>query len=168
MATCGKCKATGVSVNHVRACYEQAGTVITTERPTAVPVGVSPDWELVNNLRREVAKYLPGQHGGDKIGYFAVVGEGGPAGYMAKFYRVKQLGKGKWAGKVFVDAQASDDYHPVRDPRSLVSVLAKISNDPVGAAKLYASELGNCYACNRTLTDPESISLGIGPVCRNK
>jgi hypothetical protein len=180
-------------VAHVRACYGQAGGVVTAEtphetfmkaeqyfdagdnlatrplgehsRPTRSRdnLGTSPDWELVGNLRREVAKYLPGQHGDAKIGYFAVTEQG-----VVKFFRVKQVTKGRWAGKVFVDIQASDDMHPIRTSQRLASVLSKISEDPVGAAKLYASELGNCYACNRTLTDPESIALGIGPVCRNK
>lgn len=34
------------------------------------------------------------------------------------------------------------------------------------AGKTYALESGNCYVCGRTLTDPTSIRLGIGPVCR--
>ena len=36
------------------------------------------------------------------------------------------------------------------------------------AGKMYAMESGNCYRCNRLLTDPVSIKLGIGPTCRNK
>lgn len=175
MATCGKCKETGVSVAHVRACYTQGGGVATLERPVANhhdASGVSlrystPDWELVGNLRREVAQYLPGKHGADKIGYFAVMAPEEEGGHV-KFYRVKLVGKGRWAGRLFVDVQASDDYWPIKSPVALAWVLAKIAEDPTGAAKLYASELGNCYACNRTLTDPESIALGIGPVCRNK
>lgn len=30
----------------------------------------------------------------------------------------------------------------------------------------YAMQSGNCYVCGRLLTEPESIKLGIGPVCR--
>lgn len=36
------------------------------------------------------------------------------------------------------------------------------------AGKMYAMESGNCYRCNRLLTDPVSIQLGIGPTCRLK
>jgi hypothetical protein len=36
------------------------------------------------------------------------------------------------------------------------------------AGRAYAQESGNCYVCNRTLTDPVSIELGIGPICRDK
>jgi hypothetical protein len=32
----------------------------------------------------------------------------------------------------------------------------------------YARESGNCYVCNRTLTTPESMEAGIGPVCARK
>lgn len=34
------------------------------------------------------------------------------------------------------------------------------------AGKTYALASGNCYVCGRTLTDPTSIQLGIGPICR--
>ena len=32
----------------------------------------------------------------------------------------------------------------------------------------YARESGNCYICNRTLTTPESIEAGIGPICAGR
>jgi len=28
--------------------------------------------------------------------------------------------------------------------------------------------IGRCRVCGRTLTDPESVALGIGPVCRQR
>ena len=31
---------------------------------------------------------------------------------------------------------------------------------------LYAKTSGNCYRCGRTLTDPDSIEAGIGPICQ--
>lgn len=34
--------------------------------------------------------------------------------------------------------------------------------------KAYAQESGNCYICGRLLTDPESIEMGIGPICAGK
>lgn len=36
------------------------------------------------------------------------------------------------------------------------------------AGKTYAMESGNCYHCGRTLTTPESVASGIGPVCAKK
>jgi len=32
----------------------------------------------------------------------------------------------------------------------------------------WARESGNCYRCNRTLTTPESIEAGVGPVCAGR
>lgn len=34
--------------------------------------------------------------------------------------------------------------------------------------QMYAKVSGNCYVCGRLLTDPLSIELGIGPICRTK
>lgn len=36
------------------------------------------------------------------------------------------------------------------------------------AGKMYAKESGNCYICNRMLTTPESLAVGIGPTCARK
>lgn len=35
-------------------------------------------------------------------------------------------------------------------------------------AAAYGHETGACMCCGRTLTNPESIALGIGPICRDK
>ncbi len=40
-----------------------------------------------------------------------------------------------------------------------------VQGDHHEAGKMYAMESGNCYACNRLLTDPLSIAAGIGPSC---
>jgi len=34
--------------------------------------------------------------------------------------------------------------------------------------KNFAAKSGNCFKCNRVLTDPESIQAGQGPICRSK
>jgi hypothetical protein len=44
--------------------------------------------------------------------------------------------------------------------------LEPLLSDQVVAGQAYALESGNCFRCNRLLTDPESIEYGIGPVCR--
>lgn len=169
MATCGNCKATSVSVGHVRACYGQVGAVATMERE--VPAQdlpwqrtgsmASPDWELVNNLRHEVSLTLVREAAGKLVGYYALRGSDG----VVKFYRIKKVLKGRWQGRVFVDAQASDEYHPVKSAQSLAHVLGGILRDPDAAARLYASELGCCSRCARTLTDETSRARGIGPDC---
>lgn len=35
-------------------------------------------------------------------------------------------------------------------------------------AKAYGIATGNCMICGRQLTNPESVSFGIGPICRGK
>lgn len=84
---------------------------------------------------------------------------------VVKFYRVRTPEKGKWSGYTFVDAQASDDYYPIKDKAHRSEILAAIAQDPKGATVLYGHELGCCGVCGRTLTDEKSRELGIGPVC---
>lgn len=46
--------------------------------------------------------------------------------------------------------------------------LEKIEADPMGYAKEQGLLTGQCACCGRALTDPESISIGIGPICLGK
>jgi ferredoxin len=85
-----------------------------------------------------------------------------------KFYRVEHGAKGgKWAGFVFVSAQASDDLHPIRNRTTRQSILDAIAADVEGATALYGRELGVCGRCGKTLTS-EWREKGIGPVCSTK
>lgn len=94
-------------------------------------------------------------------GHYAVTGEDG----TTDFYRVDRPEKGRWAGYVFVKLQLSDDYQNCSIPTAK-AILAKIEEaGPREAAIRYGHELGKCSICNRTLTNPESIEAGIGPVC---
>ena len=120
-------------------------------------------WEAIDALRGEVKPHLHRKIRNAQVGHFALRTEG-----VVKFYRVKLVTTGNWAGKVFVEAQASDDFHPVRSPETLTQVLTGILADPHAAEELYGQELGQCYRCNRTLTDETSRALGIGPECRSK
>lgn len=86
---------------------------------------------------------------------------------VVKFYKVDRPTEGRWAGKVFVKVQASDDLHPVRGSAG-VAVLARIAEDAQGAMALYGHEIGSCGKCGRTLTDEDSRARGIGPVCIQK
>lgn len=59
--------------------------------------------------------------------------------------------------------------NPVRvrmSPEAQLAVARKIMADPKEAMLRYGRELGRCGHCFRTLTNDESRSLGIGPVCR--
>jgi hypothetical protein len=124
-------------------------------------------WGPVNELRNAVKEHLHyenklgGRH--KREGRFAVVVDG-----TTKFLRIKLMLNGNYAGRVFVDSQASDDYFPVKAPATLAAYLTAVLADPTAAAKLYADELGVCSRCGRTLTNDESRAWGIGPECRNK
>jgi len=49
----------------------------------------------------------------------------------------------------------------------LVALLAD-EEDARAMGVAYARRSGNCFVCNRTLTTPESIAAGIGPVCAGR
>lgn len=93
-------------------------------------------------------------------GRYAVEHEG-----VLKFYKVKN---GRKPGYVFLDVQASDDWHSIRTPRRIHEILALIAEDELTAARRYGQELGKCSRCGRTLTDETSRAYGIGPDCRAK
>lgn len=86
-----------------------------------------------------------------------------------KFFHVRN-GKAdsRWAGFTFLDVQASDDLHSIRNRATKAEILALIAADPQEALARYGRELGVCGRCGRTLTDEESRLAGIGPVCRDK
>lgn len=121
-------------------------------------------WKQVDGLRRRVAEHLhreTRQGGSPRVeGRFAIVVDG-----TTKFLRIKKIIEGRWAGRVFVDSQASDDYYPVKAPATLLAYLSAVLADPQAAAKRYADELDSCSDCGRTLTNDESRARGIGPEC---
>lgn len=49
-----------------------------------------------------------------------------------------------------------------------VDALYVLIGDPRAAAAAYGMSSGHCGLCGRTLTVPESIAAGIGPVCMEK
>lgn len=96
-------------------------------------------------------------------GRYAIRDEG-----IVKFYTVDRPTEGRWAGRVFVKRQVSDDLIPLKTWRTTNEVLDKIAVDPQGAMLLYGEELGVCGICGRTLTNEESRRDKIGPICRQK
>ncbi len=104
-------------------------------------------------------------------GYYAV-----PGGDTRLKVRVKKLTKGKWAGFIFVDdgaAYGEQQKYGMQRPGDLYrgkieDQLRKIVADPEAAGRAYAAITSRCYACNLILEDELSVSLGIGPICRNK
>lgn len=93
-------------------------------------------------------------------GYYGVTEDG-----VLKFFKVRTPDQGKWAGFTFLDIQASDDFYPIKDRVRKAAILDQIAADTMGALQAYGHGIGRCGICNRTLTDPESIEMGIGPKC---
>lgn len=87
---------------------------------------------------------------------------------VLRFYRLDCPTEGKWAGYTFLKVQASDEFWPIKDAATKTQVLSAIAADPRAALERYGKELGVCGICGRTLTDEESRSIGIGPVCIEK
>jgi hypothetical protein len=46
--------------------------------------------------------------------------------------------------------------------------ILKACANPLEAVLAYGKKFGRCSICNRTLTDPESVQMGIGPICRQR
>lgn len=99
--------------------------------------------------------------------YYAVTIDG-----VDKFYRVRHRdGKGQWEGRHFVnvDAQASDEFHPVKVWNTRKTILDAIrAAGPDEAMAAYGRLIGRCGRCHRTLTDENSRAIGIGPDCLDR
>lgn len=168
---CGNCKGDHGLVAEVRACYAQP-VIVETGGQTALMERVNvPGNGHVSPSQRDA--------GADRAALFAdmkVLRESVPAGRYAvtgedgvmKFYRIDKPTKGAWAGYTFIKVQAGDEYHKIRGMRAEHTILTKVAVNPAEASMRYGREIGACGVCGRTLTDPNSISDGIGPVCATK
>lgn len=93
------------------------------------------------------------------------------AGNKVHFYSVDKPGAdSKWHGRTFVNQEIGgrDDDIPIRNPVERTEVLRRIALDPAGCLLRYGQLIGKCGHCGRKLTNDESRSLGIGPVCRKQ
>jgi len=100
---------------------------------------------------------------GIRAGRYAVENEEG----VLRFYTVDMPTQGNWAGWVFIKVWASDEKHPIKSWEARLAILKKIAAAGVrNAMERFGQEIGACGICGRTLTDPLSIKIGIGPVCR--
>jgi hypothetical protein len=115
-------------------------------------------------VSREISRALSVLEAQVPSGRYAIVAEG-----ATKFYKIDKPKQGRWAGYVFIKVQASDEFHPVKNRNARVDVLhAIVSQGVQESMERYGRELGVCGHCSRTLTDPESIARGIGPICAGK
>ena len=84
---------------------------------------------------------------------------------VLRFFKVKN---GRRPGFVFLDIQASDEWHKISNVTRIRKIVALIAEDPKAAMVRYGHELGECGRCGRTLTDEASRAAGIGPICIDK
>lgn len=69
---------------------------------------------------------------------------------------------GTYYGKITKDGE----YFPTADaPEGILEELQKIADDPLEYMREYGQKTGECACCGRELTNPDSIALGIGPIC---
>jgi hypothetical protein len=73
------------------------------------------------------------------------------------------LENGSYAGKITKDgvmkAKVSED---------TMNLLLDANDNLLQLAKIYGHETGNCSVCGRTLNDPLSVQMGIGPICAKR
>lgn len=160
--SCGHCKQYHGSIAQVKECslFAQAAKefggslpeVLAAKAIESRPVAVA----VLERPIRPLAPVVP-------AGHYAIEFEG-----MLKFFKVSAPKTGRWAGRIFVDVQASDTFYPVKNLARRNEVLSIIAQDPKAAAVRYGRHLGKCAMCHRTLTDEVSIENGIGPECIKK
>lgn len=152
---CAHCKDYHDTVAQVRACAGLGGVAVAVDLPVRGPA--SP----VDRFKALAAK-LPDL---DRAYYgVSVIDKEKSNEAFYEFYQVDKPQSGKWKGYTFVKRQAGDDFFRVGFQKS-INVLEAIASDPEKALAAYGHEIGRCGICHRTLTDPESIARGIGPIC---
>jgi hypothetical protein len=51
---------------------------------------------------------------------------------------------------------------------AVAAKIIEVAADPKAAAIAYGKEYGQCACCGRELSNPESVALGIGPICAGR
>jgi hypothetical protein len=147
------------------------------QRPRSMTQAEASEWiEALKRLPRKGTSQATGHSAhvefkvlAEKVpaGRYAVTGEDG----TTDFYRVDRPTDGRWKGYTFVKLGTGGPHggelHWQRlSFKNTAAILGKIIADtPEAAAKRFGKEIGRCGMCGRTLTNPESIERGIGPVC---
>jgi len=86
----------------------------------------------------------------------------GESSHNAGFLYVKDR-DGEYLGKV----SPTGDFFRGKGVRDdMIDPVYHLAEDPLGTAVRYGRDTGDCACCGRELTDPESVELGIGPVCK--
>ena len=81
-----------------------------------------------------------------------------------KGYLYVQTDKMEYLGKI----DEANNFMPVGKDIDAAKGLASIAKNPKEAAMAWGVKTGRCSCCGKTLTDPQSIAAGIGPVCAGR
>lgn len=76
----------------------------------------------------------------------------------------------KYIGRINQDSSIQLAYHiegyDTDSKHSVLEAIKEIQTDPFLAVTTHGKKTGICSCCGRTLTNPLSVELGIGPICR--
>jgi Family of unknown function (DUF6011) len=72
---------------------------------------------------------------------------------------------GEYAGKISPAGEFSADRHATAEQ---CDDIVRVARDPLAAAVKHGHETGLCAICSRPLSDPESVTRGIGPICAKR
>jgi hypothetical protein len=85
----------------------------------------------------------------------------------------KPYGENVWYGKIspmgaFMPSSAAKSL-PAPDKRSMWALMSRMrAGEAESVFAEFGKKFGVCCMCGRELTNPESVALGIGPVCRQR
>jgi hypothetical protein len=72
-------------------------------------------------------------------------------------------------GDMYLGKITNGEFFPVRDcDTATTAEVIEVASKPGDSAKAFGFRTGTCSCCGRTLTNKESIDLGIGPICAER
>jgi hypothetical protein len=158
MATCGSCKATGQTIEHIKACYAaKRGTIATVEVTGFAKTYVEQrDFTaMALNVDVPASKYALYDGDGKIIFYEVRIGKAGT----------------RWDGFRFVDHLVGHPGDWARYPvkgEARKQLLLDIGMNPKAAAVRFSKHFTICAVCSSPLSDPESVAAGLGPICAQR
>jgi hypothetical protein len=160
---CHKCNGTGNFIGYtgriVGPCFTCNGKGIKKEKPAPVAGNTVDVSKIVTALNTAFSngKKRPKL----RLGAFT-------------FSRAPDTGKNPGAiyvkkGMAYLGKVVDGEFHPVRDcDDDTTKAVIEVASKPLESAVAYGFKTGICACCGITLTNPESIKRGIGPICAEK
>lgn len=165
---CGNCKADHESAAEVRECYgapQAPASIKDVHQGGGVaklaPVETAPEFSLDEGYYTVVMDGV-----GHRTFRVSTVKSGGLAGRRIISYLMGSDNTSDYQGCGFVTQDGVKFWRRFAGESLLTYAVEVLLDGPTKAQKDYSLHSGNCYVCGRMLTDPTSVELGIGPVCR--